>query len=83
MTATEARALLASLIAQHGDSVVASLLGAAFAADAEQNQTEAKANGEELGTWDLGYFVAYTDTPAFVEAAGDAYRHLNTDSCEY
>ena len=80
-----AAALLAALRAEHGDSVLAALLGAAFAEDVAQADAE---NSEDpTDEWqpgfDRGWLAAFAEHPAFAAAAGPAFDRLDLWSCEY
>lgn len=74
LSPAQASALLSSLVAEHGDGVLSSLLGAAFASDV------AEAGDPEV-LWDLGWFAGFCDE-AFVVAAGGVAGQMRQDSCE-
>ena len=83
LSAAQAAALLAKLVAEYGDGVVASLVGAAFAEDVANGTADYEDDDEYQPTWDLGWFCGFASTAEFVAAAGEANDRLSTERCEY
>jgi hypothetical protein len=69
LTQDEALALLDALSAKHGPGLLATLVGAALAADVREAAGD-PTDADDQPSFDLGWLTAFAEHPAFVQGLG-------------